>query len=246
MLRKLGRKLFTTLIRRRVEKPARSSAIIRAFSEITPETLKWLWPGRIPLGKLTLLVGDPGLGKSLLTIDIAARVSRGTSFPDGASCEPGAVIMVSAEDDPADTIRPRLDAAGADVSRVHVLQGTRITLADNSTAERAFDLETGVATLEDALADVRGVRLIIVDPVSAYLGGADSNSNAEVRRILAPLAALAAKYGLAVLCVTALAGSRPAQQCIAPSRPSPSLQRRVRCGRWHSILPMQIEDSCSP
>ncbi len=185
-------------------KPARSSAIMRAFSEITPETLKWLWPSRIPLGKLTLLVGDPGLGKSLLTIDIATHVSRGASFPDGTSCEPGAVIMVSAEDDPADTIRPRLDAAGADVSRVHILEGMRVTLADNSTADRAFDLEAGIATLEAALAQVRGVRLIIVDPISAYLGGADSNSNAEVRRILAPLAALAAKYGVAILCVTHL------------------------------------------
>jgi hypothetical protein len=80
----------------------------------------------------------------------------------------------------------------------------RVTLADNSTAERAFDLETGMASLEDALTRVRGVRLVIVDPISAYLGGADSNSNAEVRGMLAPLAALAAKHGVAVLCVTHL------------------------------------------
>lgn len=185
-------------------KPATSSAIMRSFSEIKPETLKWLWPGRIPLGKLTLLVGDPGLGKSLATIDVAARISRGLSFPDGEACEPGAVIMASAEDDPADTIRPRLDSAGADVACVHTLEGMRVTLSDNSTAERAFDLETGIATLEDALTRVRGVRLVIVDPISAYLGGADSNSNAEVRGMLAPLAALAAKHGVAVVCVTHL------------------------------------------
>jgi putative DNA primase/helicase len=185
-------------------KAAAPSAIMRAFSEIKPETLKWLWPGRIPLGKLTLLVGDPGLGKSLATIDVAARVSRGASFPDGEACEPGAVIMASAEDDPADTIRPRLDNAGADVARVHTLEGMRVTLADNSTVERAFDLGTGITTLEDALTRVRGVRLIIVDPISAYLGGADSNANAEVRGLLAPLAALAAKHAVAVLCVTHL------------------------------------------
>ena len=70
-------------------KPAAHSAIMRAFSQIKPEALKWLWPGRIPLGKVTLLVGDPGLGKSLVTIDIAASVSRGMSFPDGEPCEPG-------------------------------------------------------------------------------------------------------------------------------------------------------------
>jgi putative DNA primase/helicase len=185
-------------------KSAAPSAIIRPFSEIKPEALKWLWPGRIPLGKLTLLVGDPGLGKSLASIDIAARVSRGASFPDGGACEPGTVLMASAEDDPADTIRPRLDTAGADVSRVHTLEGMLVTLTDNSTVERAFDLETGIPPLEDALARVRGVRLIIIDPISAYLGGADSNSNAEVRGMLAPLAALAAKHAVAVLCVTHL------------------------------------------
>jgi hypothetical protein len=177
---------------------------MRPFSEIKPETLRWLWRERIPLGKLNLLVGDPGLGKSLATIDIAARVSRGVPFPDGEPCEPGAVVMASAEDDPADTIRPRLDVAGADVSRVHILEGMRVTLADNSTVERAFDLETGIPTLEDALARIPGVRLIIVDPISAYLGGADSNSNAEVRGMLAPLAALAAKHSVAVLCITHL------------------------------------------
>jgi hypothetical protein len=185
-------------------KPATSSAIMRAFSEITPERLKWLWPGRIPLGKLALLIGDPGLGKSLVTIDIAARVSRGSSFPDGERCEMGDVIFLSAEDDAADTIRPRLDAAGADVARIHTLEGMRVTLADNSTAERLFDLETGIATLEDALARIPGVRLIIIDPISAYLGGADSNTNAEVRELLSPLAALAAKYGIAILCLTHL------------------------------------------
>jgi hypothetical protein len=185
-------------------KPASPSAIIRRFSEIKPESLRWLWPGRIPLGKLTLLIGDPGLGKSLVTIDIAAHVSRGSKFPDGESCELGDVIFLSAEDDAADTIRPRLDAAGADVARVHKLEGMRITLADNSTVDRPFDLAKGIAALEDALAHIPGVRLIIIDPISAYLGGADSNANAEVRELLSPLAALAAKYGVAVLCVTHL------------------------------------------
>ena len=85
-----------------------------------------------------------------------------------------------AEDDPADTIRPRLDTAAQSLP-LHILEGMRVTFGDNSTAERAFNLETGIATLEDALARVRGVRLIIVDPISAYLGGADSNTNAEVR-----------------------------------------------------------------
>ena len=90
-------------------------ALLRCFSNIAPKPLRWLWAGRVPLGKLTLLIGDPGLGKSLLTADVASRATRGASFPDGAACEPGSAIFLSAEDDAADTIRPRLDAAEADV-----------------------------------------------------------------------------------------------------------------------------------
>jgi len=186
------------------EHPARPGAVLRCFSEIKPEPLRFLWPGRFPLGKLNLLVGDPGKGKSLLAEDITSRTTRGTAFPDGATCKLGAVIIASAEDDPADTIRPRLDVAGADVDRVHILEGMHVTLTDGSITERAFNLETGIPALEDALNRVGGVRLVVIDPISAYLGGVDSNTNSEVRGCLAPLAALAAKYEVAVLAITHL------------------------------------------
>jgi len=179
-------------------------AVLRCFSDIAPKPLRWLWPGRIPLGKLTLLIGDPGLGKSLLTADLASRVTRGTSFPDGSTSEAGSVIFLSAEDDAEDTIRPRWDTAGADVSRVHILEAVRVQLTNGSLTERTFNLETDIATLEGALREYSEVRFIVIDPISAYLGGVDSHSNAEVRGILAPLAALAARFGVAVLCVTHL------------------------------------------
>jgi hypothetical protein len=178
--------------------------LLRCFSDIAPKPLRWLWPSRIPLGKLTLLIGDPGLGKSLLTADIASRVTRGRPFPDGATCESGSVIFLSAEDDAADTIRPRLDAAGADVSRVHTLEAVRVQLTDGSLTEKAFNLETDCAALEVALRKHPDVRLIVIDPISAYLGGVDSHSNAEVRGVLARLATLAAQHGVAVLCITHL------------------------------------------
>jgi putative DNA primase/helicase len=181
-----------------------TEAVLRCFRDIAPEQVCWLWPKRIPLGKLTLLVGDPGLGKSLVTIDLASRVTRAAEFPDGSSCDVGDVIFLSAEDDPADTIRPRLDAAGADVSRVHILEAVRVTLGDGTQTEKAFNLETDLAALEAALRQHPGVRLIVIDPISAYLGGVDSHSNSEVRGILARLASLAARYGLAIGAVTHL------------------------------------------
>jgi putative DNA primase/helicase len=97
-----------------------------------------VWPQRIPAGKLSLLEGDPGEGKSLITIDITARITTGQPFADGAPSEQGIVILLSAEDDPADTIRPRLDAAGADVSRVHRLRAVRVVLRDGNQTERVF------------------------------------------------------------------------------------------------------------
>lgn len=178
--------------------------VLRRFSDIEPEALSWLWPGRIPIGKLTLLIGDPGLGKSLVTIDIASRVTRGASFLDGAECPMGQVLFLSAEDDASDTIRPRLDAACADVSLVHTLDAVRVLLTDGSTREQVFSLETDIAHLESALERYSSIRLVVIDPLSAYLGGADSHSNAEIRGVLSPLTAMAARRNVAILGVTHL------------------------------------------
>jgi hypothetical protein len=90
------------------------------ISSITRKEVHWLWKDRIPLGKLTVLAGDPKLGKSLLALDIAARVSAGTDFPDGSRPPVGAVLIISAENDAADTIRPRLEVAGANLDRVFI------------------------------------------------------------------------------------------------------------------------------
>ena len=92
------------------------------LSTVEPESVRWLWQGYIPLGKVTVLDGDPGLGKSLLTLDLAARVTTGRDMPDGTPGVCGAVVVLSAEDDLADTIRPRLDAAGAIVAQVTALE----------------------------------------------------------------------------------------------------------------------------
>jgi putative DNA primase/helicase len=177
-------------------------ANLRNFSGIKPKPIEWLWPGRIPLGKLTMVVGDPGLGKSLITLDIAARTSTGTAFPDGTSCRRGTVVIISAEDDPADTIRPRLDAAGADVSRIDLLDSVRVVTGDGKSLEAAFSLDKDIDALEDSIKRT-GAVLAIIDPVSAYLGkNIDSHSTADIRGLLAPLATLAGKYAVAIIAVT--------------------------------------------
>ena len=176
--------------------------VIVRLSDVEPEPVRWLWPGCIALGKLTMIVGDPGLGKSFLTLDMAARVSTGTPWPDaiGESNPAGGVVLLSVEDAIADTIRPRLDAAGADVSRIIALRA--VQRGDGSA--RMFNLATDLAALDDAIVACHGCRLVVVDPISAYLGMTDSHRNADMRSLLAPLADLSARHGVAIVAVSHL------------------------------------------
>ena len=177
-----------------------SLAVVVTASDVDPERLSWLWPGRIPSGKVTLLFGDPGQGKSLVTLDIAARVSRGLPWPDapGVPTTPGGVVLLSAEDDLADTIRPRLDAAGADCQRINILKAAR----DDDGDEKHFNLSCNVPALEYTIRKTPDCRLVIIDPISAYIAGTDSHKNAEVRSLLAPLSDLASRHGVAIVAVT--------------------------------------------
>lgn len=181
--------------------------VLVSLNDVEPEPVEWLWPGRIALGKLTLIAGDPGLGKSFLTLDLAARVSTGTPWPDSPSTSnpTGSVILMNVEDDIADTIRPRLDAAGADVSRVVALDAVRNRNArTGELVESLFNLQSDIPRLEQAIKQTLGVRLIIVDPITAFTGSTDSYKNAEIRGLLSPLAKLAAKYRVAVVAVSHL------------------------------------------
>ncbi len=177
-------------------------ALLEPVSKIERKPLRWLWPWRVPLGKLTILAGDPALGKSLLLLDLAARVSCGHPLPDGDQAEVGDVIIVSAEDDPADTIRPRLEAAGADLERVHILRGCYQHSENGRPRLRDFSL-ADLDTLADALDSIaeqgRSVSLVVIDPVTAYLGNLDGNDNGGIRGVLRPLAELAARRAVAII-----------------------------------------------
>src|SRR6185312_9385094 len=116
------------------------------LSTVKVEQVRWLWPGRIPLGKITILDGDPGLGKSLITLDLIARLTTGRGMPDepGASLrelsgDPHGAVLLSAEDGLGDTIAPRLLAAGGDPERVIALQTVRdLDISTGATYERGF------------------------------------------------------------------------------------------------------------
>lgn len=175
--------------------------VLRCLADVEPREVRWLWPGRVPLGRISLLVGRPGEGKSFLTTDMAARVSTGRSWPDGSACPDGSVILVSAEDDPHDTIRPRLDAHDADVRRVHLLATVRRRGERGRLVEAMFTLED-LPALEEALQRQPDCRLIVIDPIGSFIGGGtDSHRDNEVRAVLAPVAQLAERYGPAVLIV---------------------------------------------
>jgi hypothetical protein len=176
-----------------------SSLALTRLADVQPERVSWVWPGRIPMGKLVTLDGDPGLGKSTLAVYIAAPVTTGGAWPDGSVCEhPGDVLIMSAEDGLADTVRPRCDAAGADVMRVHAIEGVPIV---DEHGERTLRPPTlaDVNALEEAITRT-GARLLVVDVVMAYLpNGTDSHKDQDIRRVLSRLAALADRTGCTVL-----------------------------------------------
>jgi putative DNA primase/helicase len=241
----------------------------------------WLWPGRIAAGRVTLLVGDPGLGKSLLALDVAARVTNGQPWPDAppnlaesfpspspqseiqnpkfphppspaspplatrdsqlptplpqlapsasqpAPHSPASVLLLCAEDDIGDTIRPRLEALGADLARIVAIppdwspddashtpsyaaqpnadhaNADQPTASRNSRAPRPFDLIHDVPALEDLVVRQGNVRLVVIDPLNAFLGNIE-NCNGPVRKVFRELAAMATRRGLAVLAISHL------------------------------------------
>jgi putative DNA primase/helicase len=184
-----------------------ASVMWSMVSDEKMEPIRWLWPGRIARGKISLLVGDPGLGKSQVCASIASVITTGGVWPvDRTSCgEPGSVLIMSAEDDVSDTIAPRLEAAGADRWKVARIRSIKFhSREDDSPAERVFSVTDDLARLTALLNKIGDVRILIIDPISAYMGTADSYKNSEVRGMLTPLMNLAHERKLAVLLVSHL------------------------------------------
>jgi len=168
-----------------------------AATSFKMEGIEWLWPNRFAVGKLGLLAGLPDRGKGLITADMSARVSTGDLWPcDEGRALQGNVLILSAEDDIADTIVPRLTAAGADLGRVHIIRMVR-----QNDKKRQFSLITDLELLRQKVDEIGDVRMVLIDPMSAYLGVGkiDSYRTTDVRGVLAPVTEFAAEKRLFVL-----------------------------------------------
>ena len=170
--------------------------ITRCMADIDLEPVRWLVPGYVPVGKLVLIAGDGGHGKSSLMLSLAASLSTGSPAFGLTYEEPppkGETLLICGEDDPGDTIVPRLIAAGADLSKIHIVDG-RPTKSGGCAPFTLGQLNAMDEELQRRKAAGQDVRLIIIDPVSAFLGGVDDNNDAELRALLDPYAQLVAHH----------------------------------------------------
>lgn len=190
-----------------------NAVVLSCGADLKPEPVRWLWQHWLALGKLHILAGAPGQGKTTLALAMAATVTIGGRWPDGSKCTQGNILVWSGEDDPADTLLPRLLAAGAERSRCYFIQGTRSADGDVLPFDPARDLQG----LLQAIEQIGGVRLLVIDPVVSAVTG-DSHKNTEVRRALQPLVNLATACECAVLGITHFSkggqGIDPAQRVV--------------------------------
>jgi archaellum biogenesis ATPase FlaH len=172
------------------------------LSDVEAHPIEWLWHGRIPLGKLTVLDGDPGIGKSLIAINIAACVSAGHLMPDGTPGIQGGVIIIAPEDSPVDTIKPRLEAIGGNSAQVLIIDTVEGFDAKRmSMFTYPFSLSRDLQDLETTIKR-RKAKLVVLDPLMAVLGQEVSATNDQnIREVLTPLAQVAERTRCAILII---------------------------------------------
>lgn len=185
----------------RNEKPSEELVIVR-LSDVTSRRQSYLWPRRIPSASSTLLGGRQGGTKNLFAYDVSARVTTGLPWPDepaGPRRAPQSVILLEAEEHLESSIVPRLAAAGADLSRVHFIKGAP---TQNPNRTRLISIQRDAESIERLARRLGDVALVVVSPVTSYLGDVEQNSNEQVRNeIIYPLKTLAETIGCAVLII---------------------------------------------
>ncbi|MDR5803634.1 AAA family ATPase [Caballeronia sp. LZ001] len=183
---------------RSVAKRSTPTVNLCCAADVVPEPIHWLWPEWLAAGKLSILAGQPGCGKTTIGISLSAAISNGGQWPDGTQCkEPGNVLIWTGEDGLADTLVPRLMAAGANRQRVFFVQS--VTNADGEI--QPFDPSRDVPILSARIDSIGGASLLVVDPVISVVSG-DSHKSGDVRKSLQPLVDLGATHKCAVLGIT--------------------------------------------
>jgi putative DNA primase/helicase len=172
------------------------SVSLQCAADITPEAIRWLWNGWLAKGKLHIFAGQAGTGKTTIAIALASTITTGGRFPDGSLSPNGSILIWSGEDSPADTLVPRLMAAGADLSKVHFVGETT---ANHEL--RSFDPATDMQPLLIKAATIPDLALLIIDPIVNAVAG-DSHKNGEVRRALQPVVDFGERLNCAVLGIT--------------------------------------------
>lgn len=183
--------------------PVLDSVISRNLADVEIKPIEWFWRNALAT-KVNVIGGAPGLGKSQLVINLAATLTTGGRLPDNTPCEKGSAIILTTEDDAADTICPRALAAGADLSKIEILDAIA---TDNGRKPWTVD---DLSELEKMIDRIGDVRLIIFDPITAHMGNRDSHKATDVRAALAPLQALADKHHICMLMITHLNKSQGA------------------------------------
>lgn len=178
-----------------IEPETQTAPSVTTLADVEPEEIEWIWPGRLATGKITLISGDPGGGKSVFTLDIAARFSCGGKMPVTGETVAGAdVLILGVEDGLADTVRPRLDAAGADVRRVHAWLHREGSAELPRFPGDVDELRRHIETT--------GARLLVIDPLNAFVDARlDVHKDQHVRAAMAPLARALEETGCSALIV---------------------------------------------
>jgi hypothetical protein len=177
---------------------ARSGLVMVRASDVTPVAVDWIWEGRIARGKLTIVAGAPDVGKSQIGAYIAARITMQEHWPQGALAPRGDVVILASEDSIEDTWVPRLMSAGADLARVHFIK----MVIDKHGKRRTFNLQEDLEALGEKLNALQKPQLVIIDPITSYLGKVNANQTPDVRGVMEPITALAESCRVGIFAVT--------------------------------------------
>jgi archaellum biogenesis ATPase FlaH len=175
--------------------------VVTNLSDYPIEPIVWLWKNKIPKGSLALFSGPAGVGKTLVLLDVIARFTTGKDWPDGAinAVEKGKVLLLNAEDHVKQSLHPRLIAAGFSHGSVHILDGT-VLAKDAKKKKRSIALDNDLELIESFLRENLQVGLLVIDPISNYIGEKNMNNSQAVRSVLTPVRDLAERLGITILC----------------------------------------------